>query len=242
LWFAVGQHAEHFSRVLYMKFLFLFAVLVLSLVGATASSWTAQDSGTTTLYESVHFTDANNGWIVGGDGTIIKTANGGAVWYIQTSGTSDWLLDVYFTNALNGWAVGESGTIVYTTNGGVVWDIQTSGTNQWLFSVHFTDALNGWAVGGDGTIIKTANGGADWDSQSSVNTQALFSVYFTDATTGWAVGDLGTTLKWVSTAVRIPRNSMSLPPTPPPKKTIDAWVQSPCLFAPLLGPLQSPLE
>jgi hypothetical protein len=67
---------------------------------------------------SVNFVDANNGWISGYSGTLLKTTNGGTTWEAQ-SGTSNLLTDVYFTDAFNGWAVGDNGTILHTTNGGL---------------------------------------------------------------------------------------------------------------------------
>ena len=47
---------------------------------------------------------------VGGDGTILKTTNGGTTWTALSSGTSD-LTSVYFTDASTGYAVGGIGHI-----------------------------------------------------------------------------------------------------------------------------------
>jgi photosystem II stability/assembly factor-like uncharacterized protein len=43
------------------------------------SEWLDQISGTTNGLNSVYFTDANTGYIVGDDGTILKTTNGGGL-------------------------------------------------------------------------------------------------------------------------------------------------------------------
>ena len=40
----------------------------------------------------VFFTDANNGTVVGDDGTILRTTNGGTNWTSQTSGTTENLI------------------------------------------------------------------------------------------------------------------------------------------------------
>ena len=114
---------------------------------------------------SVSFVDAQTGWAVGDDGTILATANGGATWTPQTSGTEAALLSVSFVDAQTGWAVGFDGTILATANGGATWTPQTSGTEADLLSVSFVDAQTGWAVGADGTILATANGGATWEQQ-----------------------------------------------------------------------------
>ena len=72
---------------------------------------------------SVYFSDAQRGWAVGGNGTIVVTTDGGATWSAQTSGTSDGLNSVYFSDAQRGWAVGSTGTIVATTDGGATWSV-----------------------------------------------------------------------------------------------------------------------
>ena len=45
---------------------------------------------------AVHFADDQTGWIVGNDGTILKTTSGGINWDIQNSGTTIHLWSVFF--------------------------------------------------------------------------------------------------------------------------------------------------
>ena len=73
------------------------------------SGWFAQTSDTTEPFYSVHLVDTKNGWMVGDNGTIRKTTDGGANWAPQTSGTSEGLRGVYAADAMTSWAVGESG-------------------------------------------------------------------------------------------------------------------------------------
>lgn len=84
---------------------------------------------------SVYFADQNNGWIVGGAGTILKTTDGGDTWIYKLSSTSYDLNSVHFIDIYTGWAVGRSGTILKTTNGGEDWFAQISGTVQDLEDV-----------------------------------------------------------------------------------------------------------
>jgi len=138
---------------------------------------------------AVSFVDPNNGWAVGGSGTILHTSDGGVTWTPQTSGTGDDLNGVSFVDANNGWAVGGSGTIVHTSNGGVTWTPQTSGTGENLYGVSFVDPNNGWAVGGLGAIVQTSNGGVTWTPQTSNDGgEDLYGVSFVDPNNGWAVG------------------------------------------------------
>jgi len=126
-------------------------------------NWITQTSGTTEWLYGVSFTDANTGTAVGGNGTRLRTTNGGSNWSHQTSsGTTEDLAGVSFTDVNNGTAVGNNGTILRTSNGGsnwAHWSHQTSGTTEDLAGVSFTDANYGTAVGDNGTILNTTDGG-----------------------------------------------------------------------------------
>ncbi|MEL6971011.1 MAG: YCF48-related protein [Bacteroidota bacterium] len=80
--------------------------------GTTWSSLSFPPTPPLSLFYSVAFTDSNTGWVVGFQGSILHTTDGGANWEIQTSGTSENLFGVFFTDANTGWAVGEEGTIL----------------------------------------------------------------------------------------------------------------------------------
>jgi hypothetical protein len=114
-----------------------------------------QASGTTSQLRAVWFADANTGTVVGDQGTILRTTDGGQHWVTQSSGVSELLLGVSFTDGAHGRAVGQLGTIVRTTDGGATWVREESGTNQDLYSVSFADASAGTAVGGFGAILRT---------------------------------------------------------------------------------------
>jgi len=79
-----------------------------------------QSSGTTSELQSVSFTDANTGTVVGNGGIILRTTDAGATWVSQLSGTTETLFDVFFTDGKTGTAVGVRGTILHTTTGGIV--------------------------------------------------------------------------------------------------------------------------
>ena len=84
------------------------------------------------------FVDANTGTVVGENGTIVRTTDGGNSWTIQASGTTQTLWAVSFTDPNHGTAVGEAGTIVGTTDGGDHWVTQPSGTALQLRGVSFS--------------------------------------------------------------------------------------------------------
>ena len=100
------------------------------------------------------------GWIVGTNGVIVLSEDGGITWRQVESGTTKSLEAVYFIDQNNGWVAGSNGTILRTIDGGYHWFKQHSGVSaNYLVSIHFTDASNGWIVGDGGTIIHTSNGG-----------------------------------------------------------------------------------
>jgi hypothetical protein len=55
-------------------------------------NWNYQTSGTIETLTSVHFTDNNTGWVVGDNGTILKTTNGG-VTFIEEEEIDEILTD-----------------------------------------------------------------------------------------------------------------------------------------------------
>lgn len=170
-------------------------VFILSIGVYAQEGWFQQASGTNYPLYGVFFTDSNNGTVVGKNGKILRTTNGGITWMTQTSGTIYYLSSVFFTDSNNGIAVGELGTILRTTDGGANWILQSSGTTEWLSDVYFSDANNGTAVGIGGTILRTTDGGMSWTSQPSGTFTALMGVSFSSASVGTAVGGYGTILR-----------------------------------------------
>lgn len=150
------------------------------------NAWFTPTLGTGATYLSTFFVDPNHGWVVGGNGTIMRTADAGQTWETQSSGIT-WWRGVHFTSLTNGWVVGDGGQILHTTDG-INWSPQASTVPQQLNGVWFTSATTGFAVGANGTILKTTNSGTTWNAQSSGTASTLNAVWFANANTGWVVG------------------------------------------------------
>ena len=104
--------------------LLLFFVLTFWTFSYSQSTWMTQNSGTSSILQSVFFVDKNNGWIAGA-GPIIHTINGGATWMAQsTPPHSGFYVSVYFIDVMNGWACGNEARIIHTTDGGNTWVTQ----------------------------------------------------------------------------------------------------------------------
>ena len=126
------------------------------------ASWTVMNSGTTQDLNSVDFYDEYNGLVVGDNGLILKTVDGGNTWEIAASGTSYNLNGISFVNADTAVVVGDGPTILRTIDGGESWISVTSGVYGNLISVDIDISGNGIAGGTDQTILRTDDAGATW--------------------------------------------------------------------------------
>lgn len=133
--------------------------------------------------------DANNTWIAGEDGALLRTANNGVAWTLAPSGSTRHLRALGRVGNV-GWAVGDGGTVLRTNNGGAGWTAQTTGSLQPLRGVHVLDANRAWAVGDGGLVLATVDAGATWVAHAS-GVARLHGVVFADSLRGLAVGQHG---------------------------------------------------
>ncbi|GEM_PF-6358948 len=172
-------------------------------------TWAQQDSTDYKLY-AVDFIGADTGWVVGHDGLVMRTVNGGANWLVQPIDISQidtttqlvtssfYALD--FVDAATGWVVGDAGSIYYTADSGLTWTDQslTAGDDEELpdlSAVTFIDANTGWIVGSNGLILFTASAGVLWDQQGTQTGLDLTGIALVNGNLGWAVGEDGTLLE-----------------------------------------------
>jgi len=133
---------------------------------------------------SVDFQNSSNGVVVGNQGAVYCTHDGGASW-VSPSGTGSANLNrVTFAGPDNGWAVGAGGTVVRFDFPSDSWSVQYSNTGNELLGVFALSAGTGWAVGYGGHVIRTYNGGDNWYriAQTGNNLQ---DVWFADVNNGY---------------------------------------------------------
>jgi photosystem II stability/assembly factor-like uncharacterized protein len=188
----MNKKSKHTRLVIFM------AVILAFFTGSTfaqSNGWVQQTSGTNVILEDIQFIDANNGWAVGWDNTILKTTDGGQNWITKRSIVNGpWIYGVFFLDANKGWAAEDNGSILSTTDGGENWS-ETSTSAPYLIDFDFIDANNGWAFGGLGAILHTTDGGAHWASQNTNQSNDFYAGKFFNADTGVAVGYLGRCIK-----------------------------------------------
>lgn len=93
------------------------------LVSNDANDWLQVPAPVRSALTSVAFADADNGWAVGHDATILHSADGGRTWEMQNfePELEEPFHDVIFRDAQRGIAVGAYGLAYYTTDGGQQW-------------------------------------------------------------------------------------------------------------------------
>ena len=153
---------------------------------------TAMEDGAWEPFNGVFFLDQHTGWVVGNQGVIFATTDGGTSWQSQEPppGAHFNLLDVFFADADRGWISTASGWLLRTDDGGADWEVLGVGVSP-HYDMHFLDAGKGWVAGTGGRIRYTENGGESWTTRDAGTELDLYAVHFLDEETGWVAGEQG---------------------------------------------------
>lgn len=114
----------------------------------------------------VDFRGENEGYVVGLEGRVARTTDGGETWAWMPHGVKEYDAPFYSVDLLAGgalWSVGGSGQAIHSAAGGELGKgaLGTRVTN-WIRDVEFLDDNVGWMVGGFGFIMNTNDGGKTW--------------------------------------------------------------------------------
>lgn len=151
------------------------------------SQWIEQNSGVTTNLTDVYCVTENIVLIVGNDGTILKTTDGGLNWIQKNSGTTTNLSKIKFVNTTIGYAVGNNGTVLKTINQGENWTILNSGTTNNLYGLSCLSENIFFISGENGLIKKSINGGISFTEQNITTTQSVIDIQFINEQTGYTL-------------------------------------------------------
>jgi len=115
-------------------------------------------------FNALHFTDVNNGWVVGSKGKLLKTSNGGTNWNRITHpsmSSNPNSKALHFLSPTIGWIGTDDGMgsskVIHTTDAGSSWIVQSPPITTDIFSISFADINNGWLVS-DCVIAKYSTG------------------------------------------------------------------------------------
>ncbi len=125
------------------------------------------------------------------DGTIHRSADGGATWVGAPSAPSGLTAaDLYFNTPSEGWIIGQgfSGSALFhTADAGATWTPVPDFEGTYV-AVDFVGA-SGWAMSFDGTLYRTLDAGNSWSSvQLPGSSLTILDVDFWNADVGYAVG------------------------------------------------------
>ena len=134
------------------------------------ATWSVSYNHSYPLY-AVSCATASTCLAVGYRGTVLRTANAGAMWTAGASGTANDLLTVECPTAATCYAGGYGGTVVASTDGGLTWATRAAATIDQVYGVGCATATTCWAAVWDDPIQGstggsfTAQSGADnmWD-------------------------------------------------------------------------------
>ncbi len=125
----------------------------------------------------IKFINESVGFILGSQGLILKSVNGGNSWKSVPSYVSTLLYDVAFASENTGFVVGQRGTILKTTDQGETWRKIKSSSVKYLRSIVFLNNQVGIIVGGGGTILRTDDGGKSWIKTEFRNVRGLNKIF-----------------------------------------------------------------
>ena len=119
---------------------------------------------------AVRFPNQNTGLVIGADGIILKTDDGGKRWRKVQSHTE---VPLYAIETIGNrfWVVGSRGTYLASHDAGETWQVKDGliKCRFWLKDVSFSDENNGWIVGAMGTLARTTDGGESWKLVSGMS-------------------------------------------------------------------------
>lgn len=108
----------------------------------------------------ITFLDAKTGFVVGDDGFIARTNDGGETWQRVTTDVTCWLRSIRFSGD-TGW-IAAKGALLRSDDRGRTWQSLPGWERHKLDDVNFVDRKRGWIASFDGTLYETSDGGTSW--------------------------------------------------------------------------------
>lgn len=169
------------------------------------------------LIRGISLTTPSLGWVVGVEGEILKTEDGGKNWAVKSRSRN---LSDYFWDSSIGWTRSYrdygrhkiKGSLVKTENSGLTWTAQKEFDAAVDIHYFFLNSSSGWVVGQEwdhtdygpdihySFIFHTTDGGKTWLLQFKKTggergiSNDLQDIYFINSDTGWVVGANGLVL------------------------------------------------
>lgn len=136
-----------------------------------SDAWTMYDTEVdATHIRSIAFLTADKGFLVGRNGAVLSTADGGTTWQQLERVSGGTLWDIEFVGD-TGLIIGDGSTVLRTIDGGSSWiaPIVRLGDND-LYDIDFTGNHFTWVVGSGGLIMLSENSGSNWKRELPMET------------------------------------------------------------------------
>lgn len=135
--------------------------------------------------------DESNIVVVGDNGKILRSSNGGNTWSRTTIGSVNYKSADYVGNDV--WIGGSDGKVYKTTKVNTGLEGYLTGSANSVNGVDFVTSSVGYACGDNGTFYRTSNGGSTWTLKNTgLPNVKLNCVSFRDASVGVIGGNNGT--------------------------------------------------
>ncbi|MFA7687568.1 MAG: YCF48-related protein [Moheibacter sp.] len=139
--------------------IFIFSFFIFN----SKAQWVELDPGVNVPYFSdVYAITPDIVVVVGANGTILKTTDGGETWYQKPSGTANGLNKVQFPTPDIGYIIGDSGVLLKTMDGGETWDSIDTGNDSNFSGLSCVDENLIFTSINNNVLLKTEDGGNTW--------------------------------------------------------------------------------
>ncbi len=141
----------------------------------------------------------NRGWIVGTDGVVLTSADGGASWIFRKFGSVN-LNYILMKTKDRGFIAADNGFLLETVDGGKTWGVRVRHDINISFNAIDIKGGLGVTAGNQGTLLLTENGGGEWYPvivNEARRKQRLVNLNSADITEGgviWIAGNDGVVL------------------------------------------------
>ena len=154
------------------------------------SIWHQGTTPPNSYFAEVDIVSSDKAFLSGGQGTLLKSTDGGSTWFSINSNTTGNLERIIFKDLLNGLIIANSGPSIITTDGGENWNT-INYSFDWLKDGVFY-GNNNIALASYGKIYISNDGGQTWTEKIVAGTGTYISgISFKDALNGTAVGETG---------------------------------------------------
>jgi photosystem II stability/assembly factor-like uncharacterized protein len=146
------------------------------------------------VFNSIEFSDINNGWIVGITNMrnyVAKTTDGGSTWIRLANVQNDRAItSMDVMDSMNVYLAGDS-LILASYDAADTWLPITPQNDTWITDIQFINQFTGYVCCWGGKFQRTNSSGLAWETVIVASGTDLYSISFTDEFNGWAAGNFG---------------------------------------------------